>query len=177
MVDEHAGLERAIISGVAHDTGEGKLVIRGVPDRPGIAARIFTALADQHVNVDMIVQNVGSDGTTDMTFTIPLTESTQARDVLEPLLADVGAKALEVDHTIGKVSLVGAGMKTNPGVAAQMFKALSDAGVNIEMISTSTIRISVVVAESDVETAVRAVHTAFGFDGTAPVTVEGSVTA
>ncbi|WP_370325860.1 aspartate kinase [Euzebya sp.] len=167
-------MEQAIISGVAHDRSEGKVTVRGVPDKPGVAARVFTVLAEANVNVDMIVQNVSATGTTDMTFTIPLTDAKTARDVLEPLLVDVGAAGLEVDSQIGKVSLVGAGMKTNPGVAARMFTALSDAGVNIEMISTSTIRISVVVDEADVETAVTAIHTAFGLDSGTPVSIEGA---
>ncbi len=166
-------MEQAIISGVAHDRSEGKVTVRGVPDKPGVASRVFTVLAEAMVNVDMIVQNVSADGTTDMTFTIPLTDAKIARDVLEPLISEVGAAGLEVDEKIGKVSLVGAGMKTNPGVAARMFTALSDAGVNIDMISTSTIRVSVVVNEADVEAAVNAVHRAFELDGDGPVAVEG----
>ncbi|CAN5676408.1 aspartate kinase [soil metagenome] len=167
-------MEQAIISGVAHDRSEGKVTVRRVPDKPGVAARVFTVLADAHVNVDMIVQNVSDDGTTDMTFTIPLTEAKVVRDVLLPLMSEVGAAGMEVDEKVGKVSLIGAGMKSNPGVAARMFTALSEAGVNIDMISTSTIRISVVVNEADVETAVNAIHTEFGLDGNNPVTVEGS---
>lgn len=171
---EDPTMEQAIISGVAHDRSEGKVTVRGVPDKPGVAARVFTVLAEANVNVDMIVQNVSAAGTTDMTFTIPLTDAKVARDVLEPLLSEVGADGLEVDEQIGKVSLVGAGMKTNPGVAARMFSALSDAGVNIDMISTSTIRVSVVVNEADVETAVNAVHAAFGLDGDGVAAVEGA---
>ena len=167
-------MEEAIISGVAHDRSEGKLTVRGVPDKPGVAARVFQSLADANVNVDMIVQNVSATGTTDMTFTIPLTDSKVARETLEPLLTEVGAAGLEVDEKIGKVSLVGAGMKTNPGVAARMFTALSEAGVNIDMISTSTIRISVVVDEADVEIAVNAIHSEFGLDGAEVVSVEGA---
>lgn len=167
-------MEEAIISGVAHDRSEGKLTVRGVPDKPGVAARVFQSLADANVNVDMIVQNVSATGTTDMTFTIPLTDAKTARDALEPLLTEVGAQGLEVDEKVGKVSLVGAGMKTNPGVAARMFTALSEAGVNIDMISTSTIRISVVVDEADVETAVNAIHSEFGLDGAEVVSVEGA---
>ena len=167
-------MEQAIISGVAHDRSEGKVTVRGVPDKPGVAARVFTVLADASVNVDMIVQNVSADGTTDMTFTIPLTDAKQAQSELEPLIAEVGAAGVEVDPKIGKVSLVGAGMKTNPGVAARMFSALSEAGVNIDMISTSTIRVSVVVNEADVETAVGAIHSAFGLDSDTPVLVEGA---
>ncbi len=154
-------VEDAIISGVAHDTSEAKVTVQHVPDTPGIAARIFTALASEGVNIDMIVQNVSEMGATDISFTVPHGEARRARDVLDPLTAEIGAGAVTVDGSIAKVSLVGAGMKTHPGVAARMFQALSDAGVNIEMISTSTIRISVVVAEQDVQTAVRVVHDAF----------------
>ncbi len=154
-------VEDAIISGVAHDTSEAKVTVQHVPDTPGIAARIFTALASEGVNIDMIVQNVSEMGATDISFTVPHGEARRARDVLDPLTAEIGAGAVTVDDSIAKVSLVGAGMKTHPGVAARMFQALSDAGVNIEMISTSTIRISVVVAEQDVQTAVRVVHDAF----------------
>ncbi len=158
-------VEDAIISGVAHDTSESKLTIQQVPDRPGVASRLFTALADDNINIDMIVQNVSADGRTDISFTLPRGETDRARAVLEPLCAELGAEGLSVDEDIAKVSLVGAGMKTHPGVAATMFSALSAAGVNIEMISTSTIRVSVVVAKDQVETAVQAVHAAFGLGG------------
>jgi len=162
-----AALEAAMVTGVAHDTKEGKLVIRRVPDKPGVAARIFTALADAAINIDMIVQNVSLDGTTDISFTLPLDDGPGALHILEGLRASVGMEDVVYDERIGKVSLIGAGMKTHPGVAAAMFSALSDAGVNIEMISTSTIRISVVVREDDVPSAVRAVHERFelGLDG------------
>jgi len=157
-----AAVESAMVTGVAHDTKEGKLVIRRVPDKPGVAARIFTALADAAINIDMIVQNVSLDGTTDISFTLPLDDGPGALRILEGLRETVGMEDVVYDERIGKVSLIGAGMKTHPGVAAAMFSALSDAGVNIEMISTSTIRISVVVPEADVPTAVRAVHERFG---------------
>ena len=174
---EDMPMEQAIISGVAHDRSESKVTVRGVPDKPGVAAQVFTSLADATVNVDMIVQNVSATGTTDMTFTIPMAETKQARDVLEPLLSEVGAQGLEVDDQIGNPTSAHdrAGMKTTPGIAARMFTALSDAGVNIDMISTSTIRISVVVDESDVEPAVNAIHSAFDLDGDGPVAVEGKV--
>jgi aspartate kinase len=164
VVQESPAMEQAIISGVAHDTSEGKLVIRKVPDKPGVAARIFTALADANINIDMIVQNVSEDGTTDISFTLPLADGPVAEQTLEPIVREIGAEGLLFDADVAKVSLVGAGMKTHPGVAAAMFEALSDAGVNIEMISTSTIRISVVVGGGDVEAAVRAVHERFGLD-------------
>jgi aspartate kinase len=162
VVPEEDIVENAIISGVAHDTSESKLTVQHVPDEPGVAARIFTALADANVNIDMIVQNVSESGVTDISFTAPRGDTRRATEVLESLAAEVGAGGVLVDEDVAKVSLVGAGMKTHPGVAARMFTALSDAGVNIEMISTSTIRVSVVIAADQVETAVRAVHDAFG---------------
>ncbi|QBI19460.1 aspartate kinase [Egibacter rhizosphaerae] len=161
-VERDGTMEQAIISGVAHDTSEGKLVVRRVPDKPGVAAKIFSALADESINIDMIVQNVSDDGTTDISFTLPIADGPKAVQRLEELRADVGMEEVVLDEAVGKVSLVGAGMKTHPGVAAAMFQALSDADVNIEAISTSTIRVSVVVRQQDVETAVRAVHERFG---------------
>jgi len=172
VTEGNSDMEAAIISGVAHDRGEGKLVIRRVPDKPGVAARIFTALADANINIDMIVQNMSQDGTTDITFTLPVADGLAAVRLLESLRDEVGMEEISLDEQVGKVSLVGAGMKTHPGVAAAMFQALSDAGVNIEMISTSTIRLSVVVREEDVETAVRAVHDRFGLDKAMPVEVQ-----
>jgi aspartate kinase len=164
-VRKAATMEQPIISGVAHDSSEGKLVIRGVPDKPGVAAQIFTAFADANVNVDMIVQNVGDDGTTDISCTLPSADGIRALRLLEHVASEIGAQQVSFDEEIAKVSLVGAGMKTHPGVAAAMFRALSNAGVNIEMISTSTIRISVVVRQEDMETAVNAVHEHFGLGG------------
>ncbi len=169
IVDEGTDMEQAIISAVAHDTGEGKLVIRGVPDKPGVAARVFTALADENVNIDMIVQNVSEDGTTDISCTLPLADGPRATRLLEALLPEIGAQEIVFDTDIAKVSLVGAGMKTHPGVAAAMFSCLSDAAVNIEMISTSTIRISVVIREADVVPAVQAIHARFGLSAEVPV--------
>ncbi len=154
-------VEDAIISGVAHDTSEAKLTIQHVPDKVGVASRLFSALADANVNVDMIVQNVSQEGATDISCTVPRGEVDRATEVLEPVAKEIGAGDVVVATDIAKVSLVGAGMKTHPGVAAKMFASLSDAGVNIQMISTSTIRVSVVVDAEQVETAVRAVHDAF----------------
>ena len=164
VVDEGTDMEQAIISGVAHDTGEGKLVIRNVPDKPGVAARVFQALADANVNIDMIVQNVSEQGTTDISCTVPLADGPRATQLLEGLLTEIGAEEIVFDTGIAKVSLVGAGMKTHPGVAATMFTCLAEAGVNIEMISTSTIRISVVIREADVVNAVQAIHSRFALD-------------
>jgi aspartate kinase len=159
-------VEQAIISGVAHDTSEAKITVVGVPDKPGEAASIFRAIADAEINIDMVVQNVSaaSTGLTDISFTLPKTEGRKAIDALEKGRTAIGFDSLRYDDQIGKISLVGAGMKTNPGVTASFFEALSDAGVNIELISTSEIRISVVTRADDVPEAVRAVHTAFGLD-------------
>ena len=171
-VEKDDTMEQAIISGVAHDTSEGKLVVRRVPDKPGVAARIFSALADENINIDMIVQNVSDDETTDISFTLPVADGPRALQIMEGLRAEVGMEDAVFDDAVAKVSLVGAGMKTHPGVAASMFEALSLAGVNIEMISTSTIRISVVVRQDDVETAVQAVHERFAL-GDDAVEAEG----
>ncbi|MGW0534144.1 aspartate kinase [Streptomyces sp. NPDC003032] len=159
-------VEQAIISGVAHDTSEAKVTVVGVPDKPGEAASIFRAIADAEVNIDMVVQNVSaaSTGLTDISFTLPKDEGRKAIDALEKTRSAIGFDSLRYDDQIAKISLVGAGMKTNPGVTATFFEALSDAGVNIELISTSEIRISVVTRADDVNEAVRAVHTAFGLD-------------
>ncbi|MEU3843188.1 MULTISPECIES: aspartate kinase [unclassified Streptomyces] len=159
-------VEQAIISGVAHDTSEAKVTVVGVPDKPGEAAAIFRTIADAEINIDMVVQNVSAaaTGLTDISFTLPKTEGRKAIDALEKNRSGIGFDSLRYDDQIGKISLVGAGMKTNPGVTADFFTALSDAGVNIELISTSEIRISVVTRADDVPEAVRAVHTAFGLD-------------
>jgi aspartate kinase len=157
-------MEAAIISGVAHDVSEAKITVKAVPDQPGIAARVFQALADNAVNVDMIVQNVSEAGHTDLSFTLPKDDLPHATPVIEAVVAEIGAAGHDVDASIAKLSLVGAGMKTHPGVAAKMFSCLADVGVNIEMISTSTIRISCVIAADDLERALVAVHGAFGLD-------------
>ncbi len=154
-------MEQAIISGIAHDTSEAKLTVRGLPDTPGVAARLFEPMAAQGINVDMIVQNVSSDGSTDISLTVPKASVEEARAIAERTATDLGAGAVEVDEEVGKVSLVGAGMKSHPGVAAQVFRTLADAAINIEMISTSTIRISCVVRGDDVNRAVQALHDAF----------------
>ena len=154
-------MEQAIVSGVAHDISEAKVTISGVPDRPGIAARVFRPLADAGVNVDMIVQNVSEAGHTDISFTLPKADLGRAEPILSRLARDVGARGFTTDGEIAKISLIGAGMKTHPGIAADMFDALADAGINIEIISTSTIRISCVVRASEVERAVQVVHDRF----------------
>ncbi|MEX2136552.1 MAG: aspartate kinase [Chloroflexota bacterium] len=154
-------MEQAIIAGIAHDTSEAKVTILGVPDRPGIAARVFRPLADAGVNIDMIVQNVSAAGHTDISFTLPKEDLRRARAALEQVRIDVGASDVLTDDDIARVSLVGAGMKTHPGVAADMFDALADAGINIEIISTSPIRISCVVRAAEIERAVQVVHDRF----------------
>jgi aspartate kinase len=160
--EEDPAMEQAIISGVTHDTSEAKVTIQQVPDRPGVAATIFRALADELVNVDMIVQNVSDVSEhTDVSFTVPKDDLPRSLRVMEKVQAEVSAAGLSHDPSIGRVSLVGAGMKSHPGVAAQMFEVLAAEGINIEMISTSAIRISCVVSETDVEKAVRALHQAF----------------
>jgi aspartate kinase len=135
-----------------------------VPDRPGISAALFEPLAAANVNVDMIVQNTSTEGKTDISFTMPSADMGVAEDIVRKVAEDIGAGGVNHDQDIAKVSLVGAGMKSSPGIAAKMFRTLADEDVNIEMISTSTIRISVVVAARDVERAARALHTAFGLD-------------
>jgi aspartate kinase len=154
-------LEKAIISGVTHDVSEAKLTIFGVPDRPGVAARVFRALADSGVNIDMIVQNVSEQGLTDISFTLPKADLVVAEPILEAACKDVDAAGFTQDSDIAKVSLIGAGMRSHPGVAADMFEALAEAGINIEIISTSSIRISCVVRASEVARAVQAVHERF----------------
>ena len=154
-------LEKAIVSGVTHDVTEAKATIVAVPDTPGVAARVFRVLADAGVNIDMIVQNVSAGGATDISFTLPKSDLATAKPILDQLAADVGATSTELDDDIAKVSLVGAGMKSHPGVAADMFEALAEAGINIEIISTSSIRVSCVVRAADVERAVQAVHHKF----------------
>ena len=163
-----AAMEDPIISGVVQDASESKVTVIAVPDRPGISAALFENLANANINVDMIVQNTSKDGLTDISFTVPKADMKTAESIVARVAAEIGAQAVTHDADIAKVSLVGAGMKTSPGIAARMFRVLADNNVNIHMISTSTIRVSVVISSSDMETAVRALHTAFGLDsGTA----------
>jgi aspartate kinase len=165
-------MEQAIISGVAHDLGEDKVTVVGVPDKPGEAAAIFRVIADAQLNIDMVVQNVsGATGRTDVSFTLPKSDGPTAMTALERVREQIGFQSLLYDDHIGKVSLVGAGMRSHPGVTARMFEALAEAGVNIEMISTSEIRISVVCRDTDVPTAVQAVHSAFDLDADHEATV------
>lgn len=163
---EGSGMEAPIIAGVAHDRSEAKITVVGVPDKVGEAARIFEALAQAQINLDMIVQNVSAAATnlTDISFTLPRTDGQTAMTALDALKAEIGFDSLLYDDKIGKISLIGAGMRSHPGISAKFFSSLAQAGVNIEMISTSEIRISVVVEEDDVDAAVAATHTAFELD-------------
>ncbi len=164
VTQEEPSVEDPIISGVTHDVSEAKVTVTNVPDRPGIAARVFRALADANVNVDMIVQNTSKDGLADISFTMPKADLARSREVMERVAAEIGAGTILTDAAVAKVSLIGAGMKTSPGIAAKMFEVLADHGINIEMISTSTIRTTCVVPAAQVEAAMRALHTAFGLD-------------
>jgi aspartate kinase len=166
---EGSPMEQAIVSAVVSDTSEAKLTVAGVPDRPGVAARLFRALADKAINVDMIEQNVSLDGSTDISFTVPHDDLTSAREVAEALKAEIGANGIYADPDIATVSIVGAGMRTHPGVSATMFEVLAQEGINIEMISTSAIRLTCVVRAEAVERAVVALHKAFGLDRELPV--------
>jgi aspartate kinase len=157
-------MEEPIISGVVHDASDAKITVLGVPDQPGVSAALFEPLASANVNVDMIVQNTSTAGTTDISFTLPKTDVANAQPIVERIAKQVGATGVTQDTNIAKISLVGAGMKSSPGIAAKMFRVLADNKVNIEMISTSTIRISVVVAAPMLEKAVRSLHTAFDLD-------------
>ncbi|MGA8979898.1 MAG: aspartate kinase, partial [Pedococcus sp.] len=163
---EGDAVEAPIIAGVAHDRSEAKITVVGVPDHPGKAAEIFRTCADAEINIDMIVQNVSATdtGLTDISFTCPKTDGQTGVHALRKVQESVGFGSIQYDDQIGKLSLVGAGMRSHPGVSATFFKALADSGVNIEMISTSEIRISVVTRADLLDDAVRAVHTAFGLD-------------
>ena len=172
-IDRDETMEQAIITGIAHDRGEAKITVVGVPDRVGEAAAIFTAVADADVNIDMIVQNISrlSDVKTDISFTLPMSDGAKAIAAIEAIKDEVGFEELLYDDQIGKVSAVGVGMRSHPGVSATFFRALAEADVNLQMISTSEIRISVIVGADDVDAAVRAAHTAFGLDAEETATV------
>ncbi|MEX2194126.1 MAG: aspartate kinase [Thermoleophilaceae bacterium] len=169
VVTEEETMERPLVTAVTHSTDEARITLTGLPDHPGVAGRVLTVLADASVNVDMIIQNepMSEGARADMSFTVPRADLRAATDALEPLGAELGIGQVASDPGMGKVSLVGAGMKSHPGVAAKAFSVLGEAGVNIEMISTSPIKISCVVAEADVPEAVRSLHTAFGLDADA----------
>jgi aspartate kinase len=170
VVKDHPGgesnMEQAIIAGIAHDKSEAKVTVVGVPDRSGIAARIFQAIADADINIDMIVQNVSAaaTGLTDISFTLPKSEGAEATAILQRIQGEIGFASIQYDDQVGKLSLVGAGMRSHPGVTATFFACLAEAGVNIEMISTSEIRISIICRQEDLEKGVKAAHTAFELD-------------
>jgi aspartate kinase len=167
--DEIPLLEQALIRGVALERDEAKVTLEDVPDRPGVAAAIFKAVAAEGINVDMIVQNISHADRTDVSFTVPREDVPRIQGVLESIVSDIGAVRYTTDSGIAKLSLVGAGMKSNPGVAADMFDALSTEGINIEMISTSSIRISCVIRAGDADRAVRVVHQRFGLEAPGPL--------
>jgi aspartate kinase len=164
VTDKEPSVEDPIISAVVTDTSDAKVTIMGVPDRPGISAALFEPLAAANVNVDMIVQNTSTEGRTDISFTMPKADMEVAEQIVARVAKEIGAVGVTHDDSISKISIVGAGMRTTPGIAAKMFRVLADEEINIEMISTSTIRISVVCAASDLEKAARSLHTAFGLD-------------
>ena len=164
ITPEDPSMEQPLIAGIAHDRDEAKLTVIGVPDRPGVAYAVLGAIAAANINVDMIVQNVSADETTDFTFTVNRGDYLAARELLEETARDLGAREVTGDDRIAKISLVGVGMRSHAAIASQMFKALADESINIQMISTSEIKISVVVDEKYVELGVRALHAAFGLD-------------
>ena len=157
-------MEQPLIAGIAYNRDEAKLTIRGVPDRPGVASTIFGQISDAHVNVDMIIQNVAQDGTTDLTFTVNRSEYTHARSILEKISTQLKAREVVGDDQLAKISIVGVGMRSHAGIASTMFEAMATEGINIELISTSEIKISIGVSDRYVELAVRALHKAFGLD-------------
>ncbi len=161
VVEEEESMEHAVVTAVTHDTSEAKVTVAGVPDRPGVAALLFRALADRSVNVDMIVQNTSLHGTTDISFTVPRVDLAASVEVTSGLAGELGSTGVTSDDDVARVSVIGAGMKSHPGVTATMFETLARAGINIDMISTSTIRISCMVSAGEVERAVRVLHEAF----------------
>ena len=173
--DSGANMEQAIIAGIAHDKSEAKVTIVGVPDRTGVAARIFQTIADADINIDMIVQNVSAaaTGLTDISFTLPKSDGAETTTILNRIQGEIGFASLQYDDQIGKLSLVGAGMRSHPGVTATFFACLSEAGINIEMISTSEIRISVICRVEDLEKGVKAAHSAFDLDADGEAVVYG----
>jgi len=164
IVEEEPSMEYAVVTAVTHDTSEAKITVTAVPDRPGVAAHLFRAVAEAGINVDMIVQNTAENGMTDISFTVPKVDLRSAVEICETLAGELGAASVSYDDTMARISLIGAGMKTHPGVTAKMFEVLAELGINLEMISTSSIRISCVVREDVVEHAMRTLHAAFELD-------------
>jgi aspartate kinase len=162
---ENTDMERQLVTGIAHDKNEAKIILTRVPDRPGAVANIFSPLAQASINVDMIIQNVGREkGETDVTFTVPQADLARAQALLEDKRGDIGYNRIITDSRVAKISVVGVGMKSSAGVAATMFKALADRAINIQAISTSEIKVSVLIDEDETELAVRVLHTAYGLD-------------
>jgi aspartate kinase len=162
---ERGEMERQLVTGIAHDKNEAKIILTRVPDKPGAVADIFAPLADAGINVDMIIQNVGRDkGETDVTFTVPQADLARAQALLDDRREDIGFNRIITDSQIAKISVVGVGMKSHAGVASTMFRSLSDRGINIQAISTSEIKVSVMIDEDETELAVRVLHTAYGLD-------------
>jgi aspartate kinase len=158
-------VEKALVSGITYSRDEAKITVVKVADRPGVAAGLFGPLSDANINVDMIVQNVSDDGKTDITFTVPKADMERAVECIKGLKAKIGYEAIKNDANVVKLSVIGVGMRSHAGVAQRMFKTLSDKGINIQVISTSEIKISVLIAEEYTELALRALHTAYGLDG------------
>ena len=165
MVDEDEIVEQAVVSGIAYSRDEAKITLRHVPDRPGVAAAIFGPLSAASVNVDMIVQNVSAEGTTDMTFTVGRADLARAQSILDANQETIGSNTLLTDSNVAKISVVGMGMRSHAGVASTMFATLASKGINIQVISTSEIKVSILIGAEYTELAVRALHTAYGLDG------------
>lgn len=164
VTKEDADMEKVVVSGVAYDKNQVKVTVQGVPDKPGVAAKIFNTIADNNVVVDMIIQNIGEAGSTDLSFTVPKTDAKKILEVMKKVVAEIGAKNVSIKEDIAKISIVGVGMRSHSGVAAQMFSTLAKEGINIMMISTSEIKISVVIDAKYTELAVRVLHEAFGLE-------------
>jgi len=164
VVDENSGMERLVVSGVTHDNNQARITLKKVPDQPGVAAKIFSPIADAGIVVDMIIQNTRAGGQTDLTFTVPKNDFKRALELQKKVALDIGAAEVFGDEDIAKISVIGVGMKDHSGVASKMFTALAGDNINIIMISTSEIRISCVIEEKYTELAVRVLHTAFGLD-------------
>jgi aspartate kinase len=164
VTKEDADMEKVVVSGVAYDKNQVKVTVQGVPDKPGVAAKIFSEIAGNNVVVDMIIQNIGEGGLTDMSFTVPRTDAKKIMEIMKRVVADIGAKNVTLKEDIAKISIVGVGMRSHSGVAAQMFSSLAKEGINILMISTSEIKISCVIEAKYTELAVRVLHESFGLD-------------
>lgn len=157
-------MEQVVVTAIAYDKNEAKIAVRQVPDKPGIALKLFQPIAEANINVDMIVQNVSEDGTTDLTFTLPKADLKKALKIVDDISKEIGAKKVDADEKVSKVSIIGIGMRSHAGVAAKAFQILSKEGINIQMISTSEIKISLVIEDKYTELAVRALHDAFELD-------------